>query len=157
MITTVRCGSRPWKQNRARPSQAPALQRNRRKTATKPLKMLAAATASARADVGRRLCAGSRAPSRRISAQLEEGVEKTEPEDDGEAVEDDGLHQPRPGAGGADGDHVGVPSEERGTPPKSKSALTVLGLTLLERCGSPAGLRWRFPPQFPTTKKNPGG
>ena len=52
------------------------------------------------------------------SAQPEEGVEITEPEDDGEAVEDDGSHRPkRPEAGGADGDHVGVPSEERGAPP----------------------------------------
>jgi hypothetical protein len=52
------------------------------------------------------------------SAQPEEGVEITEPEDDGEAVEDDGSHRPqRPGAGGADGDHVGVPTEERGAPP----------------------------------------
>src|SRR5262245_35916593 len=56
---------------------------------------------------------------RRIrSAQPEEGVEITEPEDDGEAVEDDGSHRPqRPEAGGADGDHVGVPREERGAPP----------------------------------------
>src|SRR4029079_12123120 len=51
-------------------------------------------------------------------AQPEEGVEITEPEDDGEAVEDDGSHRPqRPGACGTDGDHVGVPSEERGAPP----------------------------------------
>jgi hypothetical protein len=34
------------------------------------------------------------------SAQPEEGVEITEPEDDGEAVEDDGSQRPpRPGAG----------------------------------------------------------
>src|SRR6478672_11954339 len=52
------------------------------------------------------------------SAQPKEGIEKTEPEDDGEAVEDDGAHRPeRPEAGGADGDHVGIPSEERGAPP----------------------------------------
>src|SRR5215470_6484133 len=48
------------------------------------------------------------------SAQPEEGVEITEPEGDGEAVEDEGSHRPRPGAGGADGDHVGVPREEHG-------------------------------------------
>ena len=52
------------------------------------------------------------------SAQPEEAVEITKPEDDGEAVEDDGSHRPpRPGAGGADGNRVGVPREERGAPP----------------------------------------
>ena len=52
------------------------------------------------------------------SAQPEEAVEITKPEDDGEAVEDDGSHRPpRPGAGGADGDRVGVPTEEGGAPP----------------------------------------
>src|SRR6188474_1927334 len=58
------------------------------------------------------------AQRRTRSAQPEEGVEITEPEDDGEAVEDDGSHRPpRPGAGGADGNRVGVPTEERGAPP----------------------------------------
>lgn len=58
------------------------------------------------------------AQRRTRSAQPEEGVEITEPEDDGEAVEDDGSHRPpRPGAGGADGDRVGVPTEEGGAPP----------------------------------------
>ena len=52
------------------------------------------------------------------TAQPEEGEEITEPEDNGDAIEDDGSHRPqRPGAGGADGDHVGVPSKECGTPP----------------------------------------
>src|SRR6476469_10865377 len=52
------------------------------------------------------------------STQPEEGVEITNPEDDGEAVEDDGSHRPqRPGAGRADGDHVGIPREKRGAPP----------------------------------------
>src|SRR6476661_8928163 len=52
------------------------------------------------------------------AAQPEEGIEITEPEDDGEAVEDDGSHRPqRPGACRADRDHVGVPREKRGAPP----------------------------------------
>src|SRR4029078_2866774 len=52
------------------------------------------------------------------STQPEEGVEITEPEDDGEAVEDDVSHRPqRQGACRADRDHVGVPREKRGAPP----------------------------------------
>ena len=51
------------------------------------------------------------------SAQPEEAVEITEPEDDGEAVEDDGSHRPQSGASGTDGDHVGVPREECGALP----------------------------------------
>ena len=51
------------------------------------------------------------------SAQPEEGEEITEPEDNGEAVEDDDSRPQRPRAGGADGERVGVPREERGAPP----------------------------------------
>src|SRR5262245_32464988 len=52
------------------------------------------------------------------STQPEEGVDITEPEYDGEAVEDDGSQGPkRPRAGGADGERVGVPREECGAPP----------------------------------------
>ena len=58
----------------------------------------------------------SRAGTR--SAQPEEGVEVTEPEDDGEAIEGDGSQRPpRPGAGWANGDRVRVPTEKRGAPP----------------------------------------
>ena len=51
------------------------------------------------------------------SAQPEEGVEITEPENDGESVEDNGSPPQWPGVGGANGERVGVPRKERGAPP----------------------------------------